>query len=120
MKHQAIIRIIFLIGIASPTTFLTGQEAIRRLTQEEAVKAAVNKPQPEYPSIARQLKIQGRVEVEVSIDATGAVENVKPLTGNPALAGTVVSTLKHWHFEPILAEGKPTRAVAVMGFSFKP
>ena len=41
------------------------QEAVLRITQEEALRAArITKPQPTYPPMARQLKIQGRVEVE--------------------------------------------------------
>jgi methyl-accepting chemotaxis protein len=55
----------------------------------------------------------------VSIDATGSVESVKPLTGNPALAGTAVNTVKRRRFEPILSDGKPVRAVAVLSFSFQ-
>jgi protein TonB len=95
------------------------EDTVRRLTQEEAVKAATAKPEPEYPPVARQLRIQGRIEVEMSIDPSGSVDNVKVLSGNPALSGTAVNTLKHWHFEPILSGGKPVRAIAVMSFSFK-
>jgi TonB family protein len=108
--------LILLCLIAIP---LLAQETVRRLTQEEAVKAAVSKPQPDYPPVARQLRIQGRIEVEMSIDSAGVVDNVKIISGNPALTGTAVNTLKHWRFEPILSGGKPVRAVAVMGFSFK-
>ena len=100
-------------------TTLAAQDSVRRLTQEEAVKVAVTKPQPEYPPVAKQLKIQGRIELEVFVDAAGLVDNVKVLTGNPALTGTAVNTLKRWRFEPILADGKPVRAVAILSFSFK-
>ena len=43
------------------TTALLAQDAIRHLSHEDAVKAAVAKPQPEYPTVARQLRIQGRI-----------------------------------------------------------
>jgi len=100
-------------------TALPVSAQMRRLTHDEAVKAATSKPQPEYPAVAKQLRITGSVEVEVSIDPTGAVDGIKVLTGNPALTGSLASTLKRWHFEPILQDGKPTRAVAVLSFSFK-
>ncbi len=105
--------------LISAMSTLMAQGPVRRLTQEEAFKAAVTKPQPEYPSVARQLRIQGQVELEVSIDTAGAVDNVKVMTGNAALTGSAVSTLKRWRFEPILADGKPVRAVAVLSFAFK-
>ena len=95
------------------------QDTVRRLSTDEAVKAAVAKPQPDYPPVARQLRIQGRVEVEVSIDPSGNVDNVKVLSGNPALTGTITPTVKRWRFEPIVSEGKPVHAVAVLAFNFK-
>ena len=101
------------------TSPLVAQEAVRHLTQEEAVKAAIAKPQPEYPSMARQLRLQGRVEVEISISPTGSVDNAKILTGNPALTGAAANAVKRWRFEPFTADGQPVRAVAVISFSFK-
>jgi TonB family protein len=101
------------------TMALHAQEAVLRLTQEEALKAAVAKPQPDYPPIARQLKLQGRVELEVSIGLSGSVDGAKILTGNPALTGAAVNAVKRWRFEPFLADGKAVRAVAILVFTFK-
>jgi TonB family protein len=117
MHNQRLSLTLMMMGLAAMP--LLAQDTVRRLTQEEAVKAAVAKPQPDYPPVARQLRIQGRIEMEISIDPSGSVENVKVVTGNPALTGTALSTLKHWRFEPILSGGKPARAVAVMSFTFK-
>jgi TonB family protein len=94
------------------------QDTVRHVTQEEAVNAAISRPQPEYPAVARQLKLQGRVEIEVSITTTGSVEDVKVLTGNPALTGAAVNAVKRWRFEPFTSKGKAVRAVAIMNFTF--
>lgn len=110
--------LVFLIACCT-MTIAPAQDVVRRLTQEEALKAATSKPQPEYPPVARQLRIQGRIEMELSIDASGQVDGVKTLSGNPALTGMAANTLKHWRFEPIKVDGKPVRAVAVLSFSFK-
>ena len=117
LGKRCVIACLFTLSIAALP--LLAQDTVRRLTQEEAVKAAVTKPQPDYPAMARQLKIQGRVELEVSIDTSGAVENVKVLAGNPVLAGPVSNTVKHWHFEPITSDGKVVRAVTDLSFTFK-
>lgn len=98
---------------------LHAQDTPLRVTQEEAFKAAVAKPQPDYPPMARQLKLQGRVELEISISPSGAVGDVKILTGNPALTGAASSAVKRWRFEPFTAEGKAVRAIAVLSFTFK-
>jgi TonB family protein len=108
--------VVFLCLAATP---LMSQDMVRHLSQEEALKAAVAKPQPEYPTVARQLRIQGRIELEVGIAPSGAVDSVKVLSGNPALTGNALNTMKRWRFEPILNDGKPVRAIAVLAFSFK-
>jgi TonB family protein len=110
---------IFITVIALTLIPVSAQEATRRLTPDEAVKAAVSKPQPDYPPVARQLRIQGRVEVEVSIDPSGTVANARVLSGNPALTGTILPTLKRWRFEPVILDGKPVHAIAVLNFNFK-
>jgi TonB family protein len=100
-------------------TPLHPQDTVRRLTSDEAIRAATAKPQPDYPPVARQLRIQGRVDVEVSIDPTGTVESTRIVAGNAALTGTIANTLKRWHFEPALVDGKPVRAIATISFTFK-
>lgn len=109
---------LFLAAILLSTSALA-QDTIRRLTQAEALKAAVSKPQPDYPPMAKQLKVEGRVEVEVSIDTAGTVSNVRALAGNVALTGAAVSAVKRWKFDPITESGKPVPAVAVIAFTFK-
>jgi len=99
---------------------LKAQDAVRRITQEEALKAAIAKPQPVYPPVARQLKIEGRVEIEIAIAPTGSVEETKILTGNATLTGAAVNAVKLWRFEPFTSDGKPVRAIAVLSFNFKP
>lgn len=90
-----------------------------RVTTADALKAATKKTPPEYPPIAKQMKIMGKVEVEISIDEQGNVENVKILSGNALLTSAVVSALKHWKFEPFTQDGTPAKAVAALDFDFK-
>jgi TonB family protein len=89
------------------------------VTQAEAVKAAKDRVQPDYPPMAKQLHLEGNVQVQAHISESGAVEEVKPLTGNAVLMNAAVAALKKWRFTPFTADGKPARAVADMSFSFK-
>ena len=118
MHRTRIIQTLFLAGILLSTPALS-QDTVRRLTQAEALKAAVSKPQPDYPPIAKQLKVEGKVEVEISIDPSGTVSSVRALTGNVALTGAALNAVKRWKFEPITENGKPVPAVAVLAFTFK-
>jgi protein TonB len=89
------------------------------VTQSEAVKNAKDKVQPDYPAMAKQLHLEGAVQVQAHISENGTVEEVKPLTGNAVLMNAAVAALKKWKFTPFTADGKPTRAVADMSFNFK-
>jgi len=90
-----------------------------RITHADAVKNAVKKPNPEYSAMARQMRIQGDVEVEVKIGEAGDVADVKVVTGNPMLSATVVKAVKDWKFTPFTEDGKAAAAVANLKFSFK-
>jgi outer membrane biosynthesis protein TonB len=49
------------------------QDAPRKITKSEALSALTTKVQPEYPAVARQLKIQGAVELMLLVAENGAV-----------------------------------------------
>jgi protein TonB len=90
-----------------------------RVTEAEAKQAATVKTVPEYPAIARQLRLTGKVEMEVSIDASGAIQEVKTVSGNPVLAKSCAKALSDWKFKAIVRDGKPTAAVAPLSFEFR-
>lgn len=103
--------------------FLLGSTSILnaeiRVSTDEAMKAAVKKMQPEYPPMAKQMRIGGKVEVQVTISPDGNVEDVKILSGNALLTPSVVNTVKKWKFTPFTQDGNPTTAVAALQFDFK-
>ena len=90
-----------------------------RVATPDAMKNVVKKTAPDYPAIAKQLKVAGHVEVDVTIDADGNVENVKIVSGNAMLTPSVVTAVKKWKFTPFTQGGSPTKAVASLDFDFK-
>jgi periplasmic protein TonB len=92
---------------------------VKRITRAEALSAATSRVPPVYPPAARQLHIEGTVELEAEITATGTVEKVNIVNGNPILTRAAADAVKRWKFQPIVSDGKPVRAVAPLSFSFK-
>jgi TonB family protein len=90
-----------------------------RVAQPEAMRAVVKKVQPEFNPIARQMRVQGDVEVEVRVSGSGEVIDVKVLSGNALLTANVVKAVKEWRFQPFHEKGKPSEAVATLRFAFK-
>ena len=89
-----------------------------RITMEKARQLATAKPTPDYPPMAKQLKITGRVAVEMFVDLDGSVEKVDVVTGNPVLASAATAAAKKWKFPPFEADGKPMKAVVRLYFDF--
>jgi protein TonB len=103
--------VLFSISLAADET--------RRLTAAEALAAVVSKVVPDYPAIARQMKLSGSVELEATIDEEGGVQGVTTVKGNPILAKSAIDALKRWKFKPTKSEGKAVKAVANFTISFK-
>jgi TonB family protein len=89
-------------------------EDVVRVSEAEAKKNLVTKADPEYPALARQAHVTGRVTVDVYVDEQGTVESAKPVSGNLLLSGAAVNATKKWKFSP---SGKKT--VAQFAFDFK-
>lgn len=77
------------IGIASAQEAST--DAVHR-----KVKSRVS---PEYPALARQMKVRGKVKIEATIAADGRVTNTKVVGGSPVLVDAAIDALRKWRFE---------------------
>ena len=95
------------------------QETPKKASRAEGDNAVLSRVQPDYPPIAKQLKIQGTVELEAVVAPTGEVEKVNILSGNPVLTKPSSDALKKWTFKPFMVNGKAIRAEVPVTFSFK-
>ena len=90
-----------------------------RISEADAKKAVVSRIDPEYPPMAKQLKLSGRVQLDVYIDEDGRVEKTEGVAGNPMLTNAAASAVKKWKFTPVMSNGKPAKAIAGFAFDFK-
>ncbi len=119
MKNKKSKIIIFSLLMAAASGYAIAQDADLKVSGPDAMKAATSKVQPEYPNVAKQLHIEGAVEVEVHITEEGTVDSAKPLAGNPLLVKAAVEATKRWKFTPFTSDGKPVAATAPLTFNFK-
>ena len=105
--------------VVIPPTLLAEEEVTHRFSEEEATKSIKSKVNPEYPPLARQMKLVGIVQVDVYVDTNGKVEKVEVVHGNALLTSAVVTALKRWTFSPFTSEGKAVKAVAAFTLTFK-
>jgi protein TonB len=95
------------------------QEIRKKASRSEADSSVLSKVQPEYPAIARQLKIQGVVELEAVVAESGNVEKVIIVSGNPVLTKPAVEALKKWKFKPFTVDANAVTAQVPVSMSFK-
>ena len=68
--------------------------------EESAKRKVKTKVAPEYPPIAKQLHLSGKVKIETTISADGRVTNARVIGGSPVLASAAVKAVTAWRFEP--------------------
>jgi TonB family protein len=94
-------------------------EEAKKMSQAEALRAVVTRVQRAFPAAARQLRIEGPVELHVVIGENGDVEKVDIVSGNPILTRPAADALRKWKFTPFTDGGKAVKAAAPVTVSFK-
>lgn len=108
------------VGLVLLAGLLTGARAQeKRIARMVALKSVVNKVEPAYPPVARQMKMEGAVEVDAYIGEDGSVDRVQAVVGNPILSRAAELAVKQWKFTPFKEEGKAYKAVVNLQFAFK-
>jgi outer membrane biosynthesis protein TonB len=73
--------------------------------QEAASKRKLlNHEPPAYPTLARNISLDGIVTADVLVLPNGTVKSVSVVGGHPILVQAAVNTLAHWIWEPATHE----------------
>jgi protein TonB len=75
---------------------------------DSAKRKVKTRVMPDYPSLAKQMKVTGRVKIETTIAADGHVSNTKVVGGSPLLVNSALDAVKKWRFEPAAKESTET------------
>lgn len=77
-------------------------------------------PMPSYPASARPLRLSGTVVLEILVDHTGQVAEVRVIESSPSFDDAAVEAVEKWRFQPIIVNGKPIRWKGIVRHHFKP
>lgn len=83
-------------------------------------RQALTRPvRPEYPLLARQMKVQGAVLLNALIGREGDIENLQVLSGPAILADAAREAVKQWRFKPYVQNGQAVETQAKITVNFE-
>jgi len=83
--------------------------------QAQESRKLLAQSQPDYPELAKRMRLAGTVKVQVIIGTDGIVKNTKVVGGNPVLVEATLEALKKWRYAPSSSETS-----TVLEFNFHP
>jgi len=76
-------------------------DAPERVQISAATSHAVASPvRPNYPLLARQMKVEGSVILQALIGKDGTIQNLRVVSGPHILANAAQDAVRQWHFKP--------------------
>jgi len=73
---------------------------------------------PDYPVLAKQMKVQGAVVLDAEIDRTGNIQQLQVLSGPSILATAAREAVRQWRFKPYYEHGQPVETEARITVNF--
>lgn len=91
MKRIAVLACVLLSSLIFMSHLATAQESTRKV---------VSRVSPQYPNLARSMRLQGNVKAEVLVAPNGTVKSVEIKGGHPLLGQAAQNAIREWKWEP--------------------
>jgi protein TonB len=76
-------------------------------------------PDPSYPPLAKQARIQGDVHIDAVIDVNGNVVEMQLVKGHPMLVNAAMDALRKWKYQPTILNGEPVPVQLIVVIKFR-
>jgi protein TonB len=78
----------------------------------------IHRVEPQYPLVAKQLRIQGSVIVKAVISREGTIELAQVVSGQGLLAPAALAAIRQWRYRPYLLNGDPVEVETQITVNF--
>jgi len=98
---------------------VTSNAAERVQMSADASEIVARPVRPNYPLLARQMKVQGSVILQALIGKDGIIQNLRVVSGPHILASAAQDAVRQWHFRPHFqgSEAVETQAKITVNFT---
>ncbi len=80
---------------------------------------AITLPKPSYPPAAQAMRIEGAVQIQITIDKDGSVISAKAVGGHPTLRRAAENAARLARFSPTKLSNVPVKATGIITYNFK-
>lgn len=106
-----------LLGLLALTA-VAAEDPVIRIGGNVQQANLVSQVTPVYPPEAKQDRIQGTVQLQVTIDKQGHVEEISVLGGPDVLVQAAVEAVRQWTYRPTLFNGEPVKVQTTVDVNF--
>jgi periplasmic protein TonB len=108
-------------GIMSSTAASLPHQAAQQLKVSQGVSQGllIKSVPPVYPALARQMRVQGSVELLANIGKDGSITKVSALSGDSVLARAAIDAVKQWKYKPYYLDDQPVEIQTQITVNFK-
>jgi protein TonB len=78
----------------------------------------LQKTTPVYPPIAKAARVSGTVVLQATISKTGAIENLRVVSGPAMLQQAAMDAVKTWRYRPYLLNNEPVEVETTVNVIF--
>jgi TonB family protein len=94
-------------------------DATGRVHLSAGAAQIISRPvEPDYPLLAKQMKVQGAVVLEALIGRDGNIQDLHILSGPAILSAAAREAVKQWRFKPYLQSGEAVETEARITVNF--
>jgi len=79
---------------------------------------ATSLPQPMYPRIAKDARVQGSVSIQILVSEDGKVLSAQTVSGNPMLIPAARDAAMRARFSPTMLNGQPVKIQGIITYNF--
>jgi protein TonB len=105
--------------VAAPAVAAPSPTRQIRVVSALQMARLLHRVEPVYPTLARQTRISGTVELTGVIGADGRIRELRLVSGHPFLAAAALEAVRQWVYEPTLLNGEPVEVIAPITVNFR-
>jgi len=105
--------------VAAPVHVPNPVKETLKVSQGVSQGLLVKRVQPVYPPQARQMHLEGTVQLLASIRKDGSISGVKQVSGDAILGRAAIDAVRQWKYKPYFLNGEPVEIQTQITVNFK-